>query len=104
MTIGATSILPEPPSHASVHRVMKKRGVTVDVGVNCTANFKPDCSVIASSERRMIHELQQLQCQITRVRRFVETSYSVDTVISFDYNLKYKQNIMQPHLSLNKTK
>jgi hypothetical protein len=83
MTTGAISILPEPPSHASVHRVMKKRGVTVDVGVNCTANFKPDSSVIASGERGMIHEFQQLQCQIIRVRyEFGETLHSIDAVIS----------------------
>ena len=46
---------------------MKKRGVTVDIWVNCPPNFKPDSSMISDSEGRMVHELQQLHHQEKRM-------------------------------------
>ena len=75
------SSLPEPPSHASIYRVMKERGVPVDVGVDCPPNFKPDSSMITSGEGRMVHELQQLQHQEKRITlEFSEPSYSANVI------------------------
>lgn len=81
MTKGAAFNLPKPPSHASIYRVMKKRGVMVDIGVNCPPNFKPDSSMINGSEGRMVHELQQLHHQEKRIRlEFKESSYSANII------------------------
>jgi hypothetical protein len=81
MTNSAAFNLPKPPSHASIYRVMKKRGVTVDIRVNCPPNFKPDSSMIRGSEGRMVHELQQLQHQQKRMRlEFNEPSYSTNII------------------------
>jgi hypothetical protein len=60
---------------------MKERGVLVDIGVNCPSNFKPDSSMVTSSEGRMVHELQQLQHQEKKMRmELSKPSYSANVI------------------------
>ena len=94
------SSLPEPPSHASIYRVMKERGVPVDVGVDCPPNFKPDSSMITSGEGRMVHELQQLQHQEKRITlEFSEPSYSANVIKPTGKFVRHSKLWQSKHIS-----